>query len=144
MSVENYSILETGTNDFLGVIGAFLDLDDPHSQILLSQYLAQTNPAVIEPRLDTPLVLSGTNGVDGEQRPACRDANPDIFFPSSGKGENSSSTRAAKLICAGCVMKEACLETAQQVDIEHGAFGIWGGMTAAERRGLNRLKHKKW
>ncbi|MEO7364133.1 MAG: WhiB family transcriptional regulator, partial [Candidatus Saccharimonadales bacterium] len=119
MSVENYSILETGTNDFLGVIGAFLDLDDPHSQILLSQYLTQTNPTVIEP----PLVLSGAIGVDGEQRPACRDANPDIFFPSSGKGENSSSTRAAKLICAGCVMKDACLETAQQVDIEHGAFG---------------------
>lgn len=57
---------------------------------------------------------------------ACRDTNPDLFFPS----ENSTrQTKAAKAICQGCFCRVQCLEYAISTDSE----GIWGGSTYDER-----------
>lgn len=70
-----------------------------------------------------------------EERPwaafaACRDRDPDLFFPTSPEGE-----RDAVRVCAGCPVHVDCLEFALGAKIR---FGVWGGMTEKERRSLHR------
>lgn len=62
---------------------------------------------------------------------ACRGEDPAIFYP-TGRGEPlTRAIQAAKTICGGCPVREACLRAA----IDHGEqYGIWGGLTPAERR----------
>ena len=58
---------------------------------------------------------------------ACRSADPDLFFPiASGVVAVSRALR----ICAGCGVKQQCLDFAMQ----NGEMnGVWGGTTAEER-----------
>ena len=62
----------------------------------------------------------------------CLGVDPDLFFP-----ERGASTKEAKEVCRGCVVREDCLEYARS----HGEkFGIWGGMSERERRRLRRQR----
>lgn len=64
---------------------------------------------------------------------ACRDLPSDVFF-AEGPTKRSEEL-AAKEICASCVVIDACLADA----IAHNVpFGVWGGLTASERRPLRR------
>lgn len=60
----------------------------------------------------------------------CLGMDTDLFFP--GKG---ASTREAKEVCRGCIVREPCLEYAL-TNVEK--FGIWGGMSESERRRIRR------
>ena len=62
----------------------------------------------------------------------CMGVDPDLFFP-----ERGASTREAKEVCRGCVVREDCLEYA----LANGEkFGIWGGMSERERRRIRRQR----
>src|SRR5690349_25172464 len=62
----------------------------------------------------------------------CLGVDPDLFFP-----ERGASTREAKEVCRGCVVREDCLEYA----LANGEkFGIWGGMSERERRRIRRRR----
>lgn len=61
-------------------------------------------------------------------RAACRGANLDLFFP--GRGE---SAEPARRVCAGCPVREPCLDYALRHGITHG---IWGGLAERDRRAL--------
>jgi len=62
----------------------------------------------------------------------CLGVDPDLFFP-----ERGASTREAKEVCRGCVVRADCLEYA----LDNGEkFGIWGGMSERERRRLRRQR----
>lgn len=62
----------------------------------------------------------------------CLGVDPDLFFP-----ERGASTREAKEVCRGCVVRAECLEYA----LVHGEkFGIWGGMSERERRRIRRAR----
>lgn len=68
----------------------------------------------------------------------CRGADTDLFFI-----ERGGSSREAKRICEGCVVRGECLTFA----VEHREeWGVWGGMTERERkvvrkeRGLTRKR----
>ena len=54
----------------------------------------------------------------------------ELFF----SDHKSSVVRAAKQICSTCVVRLKCLEHAMN-NVE---FGVWGGMTANERRVAKR------
>ena len=56
--------------------------------------------------------------------------DPDLFFP-----ERGASTREAKEVCRGCVVRLDCLEYAL---VNGEKFGIWGGLSERERRRLRR------
>ena len=56
----------------------------------------------------------------------CLGVDPDLFFP-----ERGASTREAKEVCRGCVVREQCLEFALLTNQESG---IWGGLSEDERR----------
>ena len=65
-------------------------------------------------------------------RAACRGADLSVFFP--GRGEPAGPARQ---ICAGCPVRQSCLEYALSHGITHG---IWGGLTERDRRPL-RVHH---
>ncbi|MFN6547222.1 WhiB family transcriptional regulator [Mycolicibacterium nivoides] len=68
-------------------------------------------------------------------RAACRGADPTLFF----KPDNEPRARAAhrerlaKQICHTCPVMLACRSHSVHAGESHG---IWGGLTAIERRGL--------
>lgn len=58
---------------------------------------------------------------------ACCGCDPNLFHPE--RTDPNSDARQAKAVCAGCEVRNECLE--------HGMgeqYGIWGGMTADERK----------
>lgn len=60
----------------------------------------------------------------------CPQSDPEAFFPPKG-----GSVRYAKRICAKCEVKDDCLDWA----LDHNEnYGVWGGLTERERRGLKR------
>jgi WhiB family transcriptional regulator, redox-sensing transcriptional regulator len=62
----------------------------------------------------------------------CLGVDPDLFFP-----ERGASTKEAKEVCRGCVVREECLEYALE---NSEKFGIWGGMSERERRRIRRAR----
>ena len=62
----------------------------------------------------------------------CLGVDPDLFFP-----ERGVSTREAKEVCRGCVVRSDCLDYA----LANGEkFGIWGGLSERERRTVRRAR----
>ena len=71
-----------------------------------------------------------------EDRAACIDADPAVFFPDKLTQANEA---AAKRYCARCPSRQACLECAvADPSLDHG---VWGGMTPKERR-LERRRRR--
>ncbi len=76
---------------------------------------------------------------------SCEHEDYRIFFPSRGE-----STRLAKMYCWGgnvkgrivdpCPVREECLEYALATTKTHG---IWGGMSARERRSEKRSRRSR-
>jgi len=71
---------------------------------------------------------------------ACGDRRDDLFFPVGTTGPAVDQIRSAKAICAGCPVREACLEWA--LDTYQDA-GIWGGLTEEERRAIRRQRRER-
>ncbi len=66
---------------------------------------------------------------------ACLSADPDLFFPISTTGPGERQVARAKVICAGCVVRQECLEFAMTNDLP---YGIWGGSTPEDRQRQRR------
>ena len=68
-------------------------------------------------------------------RAACRDEDPELFFPVGNTGPALIQAEAAKAVCRRCPEMAACLFWA----LESGqAHGVWGGASEDERRLLER------
>ena len=65
---------------------------------------------------------------------ACRDADPELFFPDGDTRSARARVKQAKLICRGCPVSATCLSWA----LASGQAGIWGGLTEDERHRLLR------
>lgn len=75
---------------------------------------------------------------DWRRRAACGGLDPELFFSSEDE-ENRQERRereaAAKAVCARCQVSDECLAYALEA---RERYGIWGGLTADERRELGR------
>ncbi|MER5279057.1 WhiB family transcriptional regulator [Streptomyces sp. NPDC002809] len=70
---------------------------------------------------------------------ACRDEDPDLFFPIGSTGPAVVQTEDAKGVCRGCPVREECLRWA----LENGQdAGVWGGLDETERRALKRRSRR--
>ena len=67
---------------------------------------------------------------------ACRGLDVEVFYPVS---DEEADAAEAKLICAQCPVRQACLEHALAAREREG---IWGGTTERERRRLVRQRRK--
>lgn len=79
------------------------------------------------------LLLSFLEGPEESENPwagaLCAETDPEAFFPEKGE-----SSHEAKRVCAsGCPIRDFCLEFALSNKEE---YGIWGGMSAVERKRL--------
>lgn len=85
----------------------------------------------------TRLPGSAVHHWEWQSRAACRELGSTRFFhPAGERGEERDERdAAAKQICAGCPVREACLEHALRT---REPFGVWGGLTEEERRKLQR------
>lgn len=76
--------------------------------------------------------------VDWMDRANCT-LNPDLFFADDNavpySREERQRIKAAKALCAACPVATQCLDTAIREQRDHG---VWGGLTAKERKGLVR------
>jgi WhiB family transcriptional regulator, redox-sensing transcriptional regulator len=68
-------------------------------------------------------------------RAACRNQDPELFFPVSDIGPGARQAERAKAVCARCPVRARCLEHALENGLHHG---IYGGTTESERRTLRR------
>lgn len=68
----------------------------------------------------------------GEQA-ACLSADPDLFFADGDDAKSRADREMARQICGRCPSRPDCLSDALERDER---AGMWGGLTADERRGL--------
>jgi WhiB family redox-sensing transcriptional regulator len=71
---------------------------------------------------------------------ACRSADTSLFFAPNffeKRHEKERRETQAKAICAGCEVRDDCLEYALRIRETHG---IWGGLNEFERRQLLRRR----
>lgn len=68
-----------------------------------------------------------------QDRAACLGVDPEIFFP-----ERGGSSKPARAICAGCEVREDCLEA----NIKE-PFGVVGGTSERERRRLRLQRSRR-
>ena len=68
-------------------------------------------------------------------RAACRDTDPDLFFPVGTTGPAIEQIDAAKAVCGECDVNEQCLEFALATNQDSG---VWGGTSEEERRKLRK------
>lgn len=69
------------------------------------------------------------------QEAACRDLDPNLFFPVGVTGPAVEQIATAKDICEHCPVRGECLDFAITSNQE---FGVWGGTSEDERRVLRR------
>ena len=73
--------------------------------------------------------------MDWRHRAACRDEDPELFFPVGTSGPALLQTQEAKAVCARCPVNAECLRWALTSGRNEG---VWGGMSEDERRALKR------
>jgi len=78
--------------------------------------------------------------MDWRNDAACKDENPDVFFPIGTTGIAVEQVEDAKRICARCPVQEPCLEFALASNQD---AGVWGGLTEDERRTLKRARQRR-
>ncbi|PBC76168.1 transcription factor WhiB [Streptomyces sp. TLI_235] len=80
---------------------------------------------------------------DGDLRgAACQGVDPNLFYaepdvddPDADPAASEFAVRRAKMVCAGCPVRQMCLALALD---RNEPYGIFGGLTADERRTLKR------
>ena len=73
--------------------------------------------------------------MDWRHRAACRDEDPELFFPIGNTGPALVQIEEAKVVCRRCSVVDECLRWA----LESGQdAGVWGGLSEDERRALKR------
>jgi WhiB family transcriptional regulator, redox-sensing transcriptional regulator len=70
------------------------------------------------------------------KRAACRGIDVEVFYPATDEDVDAEQ---AKAVCAGCPVRQACLEYALA---HREREGIWGGATERERRRILRQRRK--
>lgn len=66
---------------------------------------------------------------------ACRDTDPNLFFPVGTHGASAEQIENAKAVCRQCDVQLDCLEFALETNQDSG---IWGGTSEEERRKIRK------
>ena len=77
--------------------------------------------------------------MDWRHRAACRDEDPELFFPVGKGGPTLRQIAEAKTVCRRCPVTAECLQEAT----ERGLEGVWGGTSEDERRRTSRAARRR-
>ncbi|GHB67922.1 transcriptional regulator WhiB [Streptomyces viridiviolaceus] len=88
--------------------------------------IVRTNYA---PSADLPV------NTDWRGRGACREEDPELFFPVGNTGGAFLQIEEAKSVCRRCPVIETCLQWALETGQQHG---VWGGLSEDDRRRMKR------
>ena len=78
--------------------------------------------------------------MDWRHRAACRDVDPELFFPIGNTGPALMQIEEAKQVCRTCTVSDACLKWA----LESGQdAGVWGGLSEDERIDILRSRRTR-
>jgi len=80
-----------------------------------------------------------TARADWRDDAACRDADPDLFFPIGTTGPALRQIGEAKRVCRTCPAQTQCLAWALDNRV---IDGVWGGTTGEERRAMRSLPRR--
>ena len=75
------------------------------------------------------------NRATWQDKAACRNTDPALFFPVGTTGAAVEQIASAKQVCRTCMSRDACLEFALTTNQD---TGIWGGTSEEERRVIRR------
>lgn len=70
---------------------------------------------------------------------ACRDSDPELFFPIGNTGPALIQIEQAKQVCRSCPVISECLQWALDSGQE---AGVWGGTSEDERRLMRRRSQR--
>jgi WhiB family redox-sensing transcriptional regulator len=73
--------------------------------------------------------------MDWRDHAACREADPELFFPIGNTGPALVQIEQAKRVCRRCPVIGACLHWAVETGQD---AGVWGGLSEEERRAYRR------
>ena len=76
-----------------------------------------------------------SSAFDWRAKAACRDKDPELFFPVGNTGAAYQQIEEAKAVCRTCKVIDACLKCALDTNQD---YGVWGGLSEDERRQLKR------
>ncbi len=79
-------------------------------------------------------ITASTGSGDWREKALCTQVPGDVWFPEGGE-----NPRAAKRICGWCEVQAECLAFALKTNEQHG---IWGGLSARERRALRASQRR--
>ncbi|GAB3715423.1 hypothetical protein GCM10027598_24350 [Amycolatopsis oliviviridis] len=82
-------------------------------------------------------VMKELRNMDWRHDAACRDEDPELFFPVGTSGPALSQVAQAKAVCHRCTVASDCLAWALASGQD---AGVWGGMSEDERRALKRRR----
>ena len=85
-------------------------------------------------------VMSYPQQVGWEERGACQQSDPELFFPVATRGPALRQLAKAKEVCERCPVQVQCLEYALQ---SGQSFGVWGGASEEERRLMRRRRLRR-
>ena len=88
-------------------------------------------------RVDRPQRPASSGSPDWRDYAACRDTDPELFFPIGNAGPALLQLDQAKQVCAGFPVRTSGLEWALASGQE---AGVWGGASEDERRALRRIR----
>lgn len=69
------------------------------------------------------------------ERARCRDEDPELFFPVGTSGPAVVQAELARAVCRRCPVIDECLQWALSTGQD---AGVWGGLTADERRAMRQ------
>ena len=96
----------------------------------MQELMAVDSVTIVDPELVDEVTGDLPEELAWQERALCAQTDPEAFFPEKG-----GSTREAKRVCMSCDVRPECLSYALANDER---FGIWGGLSARERRKLKR------
>lgn len=78
--------------------------------------------------------------MDWRLKAACREEDPELFFPVGNTGPALLQVEEAKAVCARCPVTDECLQWALET---HQDAGVWGGTGEDERRAMRRRRQRE-
>ncbi|MBI2168854.1 MAG: WhiB family transcriptional regulator [Actinobacteria bacterium] len=97
------------------------------------------NGAPARPGLRLAHSRAGDEGATWRRAAACKGLDPGLFHPDDDVPGFAETVEAAKVVCDACPVRPTCLEHALAV---REPDGIWGGLTAQERRRVLRRRRR--